>query len=519
MNRHRGNAIPAAHAPWVAMAVALSAMLAGAAWAQETPVTLRGRLVLQGEDQPSRWRILAGPRLMAELPRDPDGKPLGTAPGEDGAFTVECAGPGFVLVCPYVGGRLATDGIVPVRLGGERPVPEEIALKPSPPREGVDFALQRADGTALARRIRVHVYNDYGEVDGSAGGVWTDEAGVVRLEELPCGQYDLWLEPPPEGAEPLAAACAGDLAVTPGEGPQVIAVPIPSPATVTGRLVLPDGNMPAAGYVLATQSGTIPDEETPRERWAAAYARGAQGCYAETVVAPDGTFTLQGLTPGALALDIRKPGEREAWCTVFGVPAKAGEVTNLDTVQVARNGWQSMFDRRTLAGWAESDFYGRSDVRPENDRVVLQTGSDMTGIMWTGDLPRVDYEVSLEAMRVSGGDFFCGLTFPVKENPCTLVIGGWGGTVVGLSSLDGYDASENETSRWMRFDNQRWYRVRLRVTPGKIEAWLDGKQVVDVNTAGRKISIRWECEPCVPFGLATWRTAGAVRDLRLRKLD
>ena len=38
----------------------------------------------------------------------------------------------------------------------------------------------------------------------------------------------------------------------------------------------------------------------------------------------------------------------------------------------------------------------------------------------------MDYELRLEAKRVEGGDFFCGLTFPVGKEYCTLILGGWG---------------------------------------------------------------------------------------------
>ncbi|MBN2588491.1 MAG: hypothetical protein JXA96_01410 [Sedimentisphaerales bacterium] len=60
----------------------------------------------------------------------------------------------------------------------------------------------------------------------------------------------------------------------------------------------------------------------------------------------------------------------------------------------------------------------------------------MQGIYWTGPLVTMSYEITLEAMRVEGSDFFCGLTFPVDENPCTLIPGGWGGTLCGLSCIN-----------------------------------------------------------------------------------
>jgi len=166
-------------------------------------------------------------------------------------------------------------------------------------------------------------------------------------------------------------------------------------------------------------------------------------------------------------------------------------------------------------GWVESDFWGKASVRVEGDTVIIEKGNDMTGIRWTGPLARMNYEISLEAKRVDGSDFFCGLTFPYGKEPCSLVVGGWGGTVVGISSLDWQDAYNNETARFMEFEKDRWYEIRLRVTPQKIEAWIDDESIVDVETSGRHISIRFECEPSLPLGIATWRTTGAIRNVRL----
>ena len=142
----------------------------------------------------------------------------------------------------------------------------------------------------------------------------------------------------------------------------------------------------------------------------------------------------------------------------------------------------------------------------------------MTGVTWTNDIPRMDFEVELEAMRVDGSDFFCALTFPVRNDPCSLIVGGWGGGVVGLSSLDGQDASSNETTKYLNFENGRWYNIRLRVKPKSIQAWIDNDKVVDVVTTGHKMSIRSEVELSVPFGIATWSTTGALRNIRVRPL-
>ena len=91
--------------------------------------------------------------------------------------------------------------------------------------------------------------------------------------------------------------------------------------------------------------------------------------------------------------------------------------------------------------------------------------------------------------------------------------------VVGLSSIDGSDASENETRRFKQFAEGRWYRIRLRVTETTIQAWIDDEMMVDFAYPGRHLSIRVEVIPSQPFGIATWRTAGALRNIELRQLS
>lgn len=176
-----------------------------------------------------------------------------------------------------------------------------------------------------------------------------------------------------------------------------------------------------------------------------------------------------------------------------------------------------LFDGRSLKGWRKSDFTGSGTVQVQEGKIVLGSGY-MTGITWTNDVPKMDYEVSLEAMRVEGADFFCGLTFPVRESAASLIVGGWGGGVVGISSLDYMDAANNETTKFMQFESNRWYKIRVRVQPERLQAWIDDKQIVDVNTKDRKISIRAECEPSRPLGVATYATTAALRNLKIRYL-
>lgn len=181
--------------------------------------------------------------------------------------------------------------------------------------------------------------------------------------------------------------------------------------------------------------------------------------------------------------------------------------------------WKSLFDGKTLKNWKSSQFGGEGAVAVEEGIIVMNQGSDMTGITWTGDpLPKMDYEVSIMAQRIDGHDFFCGMTFEVNDDPCSLIIGGWGGGVVGISSLNGLDAANNETACYESFDQGKWYQIRLRVTELGLMAWIGDKQVVSVATKGKKISIRGEVEPSRPFGISCYATTAGLKNIKIRKL-
>lgn len=189
-------------------------------------------------------------------------------------------------------------------------------------------------------------------------------------------------------------------------------------------------------------------------------------------------------------------------------------------------GWKPLWDGKTLDGWKRTEFAGGGEVKVEKSfrngpaAIVVSAGESLSGLNWTKDAPRTNYEISLEAMKIEGRDFMCALTFPVGESHATLVLGGWGGPVTGISSIDNSDASENATTQYLDYVKDRWYKVRLRVTPEKLEAWLDDKQIVNQEIKGHKISLRpGSISLQVPLGLCTYQTSAAYRAIKLRMLD
>jgi hypothetical protein len=212
-----------------------------------------------------------------------------------------------------------------------------------------------------------------------------------------------------------------------------------------------------------------------------------------------------------------------ALCALLSGPVPLGAQEK----PAARETSQSLFDGTSLAGWKPSAFDSQGAVKVENPfrdgsgAIVVERTDYLSGITRSGggELPRTNYEISLEAMKLAGSDFFCGLTFPVGESACTFVVGGWGGMVVGLSCVDNNDASENETTQGMEFKTDRWYRIRVRVTPEKIEAWIDQEKMVDLETAGRRIDLRFgDIRHSLPLGIAAFQTRAAFRDIYLRRL-
>lgn len=188
--------------------------------------------------------------------------------------------------------------------------------------------------------------------------------------------------------------------------------------------------------------------------------------------------------------------------------------------RLAKEGWKPLLPKKGLEGWKPTDFFSPGEVTRNEDELILEMGNPLTGITYSKkDFPKDNFEISVQAKRIEGGDFLCGLTFPIGEEYCSLIAGGWGGGVVGLSSLNGADASENESSTYFEFENGKWYEFRLRVDQDQVRVWIDGEEFFRIDREYQEFSTRIEVDVSKPLGYCVYQSKVAIRDFRYRALD
>ncbi len=186
---------------------------------------------------------------------------------------------------------------------------------------------------------------------------------------------------------------------------------------------------------------------------------------------------------------------------------------------VQEEGWKPLLKPDSLDGWKLTNFGGEGVATVDGDELRLERGNPLTGItLERDDFPREDYELRWQAQRIDGSDFFAGVTFPVGKEYLTFICGGWGGGLVGLSSINGNDASENETASYMQFKNKKWYSFRVRVDATQVTVWIDDEQKIQVERGKKKFSLRAEVLKSRPLGYCGFQSDVLVKGWEYRTL-
>ena len=185
-----------------------------------------------------------------------------------------------------------------------------------------------------------------------------------------------------------------------------------------------------------------------------------------------------------------------------------------------------IFDGQSLEGWKVCDYVAGGEVTIDEKAGILRInrGEILSGVRRPDydkeKLPKLNYEVTMEARRVEGDDFFYCLTFPYRDTHATFVLGGWGGAVCGISSIDYMDAMDNSTMTAREFVEGQWYKIRLMVSDNRFQGFVDGDRIVNVGIKDRKVGMRFgEIEESVPFAISTFRTTGEYRNIEIRELN
>lgn len=206
--------------------------------------------------------------------------------------------------------------------------------------------------------------------------------------------------------------------------------------------------------------------------------------------------------------------------------------------------WISLFNGKTLDGWSVPSFEADRTAEIRDGCIIIGRDDLAMGIKYIKPFPKSNYEIIYHAKRTKGHNFFGAITFPVMESFCSFINGGWNGTIFGLSSINDYDASENETTAFYDFKDNQWYQFHLCVCDDRILVWfypvdeegnkMDGakedtniineimketeKPKVDLLLENKRISNRIDVEYFQPLGISTWYTEGHIRDIKYREL-
>jgi hypothetical protein len=288
-------------------------------------LTLRGQVKTKGGGSLDNLEVLASPA--------PRARGEGTPVRPDGRFTLHGLAPGKLFVCLYRSGEMQPGSVMSVNLR-EGQEADGVTLTAEPECAGLEVHFRRADGKPLPRPFEAYLFTAHDRVPAWISA--RDGVGRTR-EPLPAGTYHLWIDAASYSSEKSLDMVPGhierNLVVRPGDKPQRVDVVLPAGGGIGGRVVLADGKSPARGCRVAVHVGgaTSRGSEYPPYPWL--YGREPVASYAETRVAPDGSFLLFGLTPGTYAVGVHV-GDGPAAVVSGRVEVRAGALSTVGRLQL-----------------------------------------------------------------------------------------------------------------------------------------------------------------------------------------
>lgn len=233
--------------------------------------------------------------------------------------------------------------------------------------------------------------------------------------------------------------------------------------------------------------------------WQGVFRMGLWAICAGLVLAGDTTRADEGLPEGVDALLAVSPDQVE------------GEVNPHVYGQFLEHIYHSVCDG--LGGELVRNRCFMGGDRWDLDGGVLRekTGAtDQDDIVFGGDTAWTDYELTLEARKTGGNEGFL-IVFRAqgKDDFCWWNLGGWGNKSHALEVESGGARHIATPMVGGSIEQNRWYRIRVRVEGDHLEGWLDDAKLLDTRDATRHSG-------CI--GLNTWATKAEFRNVRVTDL-
>jgi len=165
--------------------------------------------------------------------------------------------------------------------------------------------------------------------------------------------------------------------------------------------------------------------------------------------------------------------------------------------------WNRSFEELTGGVW-----------RVEGGELIQEVANNPDVRLTFGDPNWSDYEISLEAQKISGREGFLILFRAKSERDFYWInIGGWGNTATAVERSN--DNRRKVISPWrpMRIEEGRWYKIRVRCQGRRIQAWLDDQFLLDFTDDSENAHLTGK------VGVGTWLTRAKFRNIKVTALD